>query len=280
MPIRLIALDIDGTLLDSTSQVSAANKEAVAEAIRRGIEVALVTGRRYDFARPIFEQLQGPLTLIVNNGALVKTSEGDTLFRHFLPLEVARRVLASTEPFRAGAGIVFDRPRAGQVIFESIDWDHPRRRAYAERNLEFIGEVTPLESCLTEDPIQVMFTGGVEEMRELFRALTTGESARDFSVSVTEYESRDFSLVDVLAAGCSKGATLRHWALRRGLDRSEIMAVGDNLNDLEMLQFAGHPVVMGNCVPALRELGCRETLSNDEDGVALAIERVAFATGS
>src|SRR5277367_2596437 len=100
MPVRLIALDIDGTLLDEHSQLPASNRDAVAEASARGIEVALVTGRRYDFATPIARQFPCPLTMIVNNGALVKSSSGETQFVNFLPREVAGRVLDATYDFR------------------------------------------------------------------------------------------------------------------------------------------------------------------------------------
>ena len=78
MPVRLIALDIDGTLLNSRMEVSAVNREAIAEATRRGMEVALVTGRRYDFAMPVRQQIEAPITMIVNNGALVRTHDGQT----------------------------------------------------------------------------------------------------------------------------------------------------------------------------------------------------------
>ena len=66
-------------------------------------------------------------------------------------------------------------------------------------------------------------------------------TAGRFTVDLTEYESRDFAMVDVLAAGCTKGATLAEWARRRGYERGEVMAIGDNLNDLEMLEAAGVP---------------------------------------
>src|SRR5271169_2367267 len=115
MAIKLIALDIDGTLLNSRWEVSAINRAAIAEATRRGIEVALVTGRRYDFALPVVQQIASPLTMIVNNGALVRTKDGQTLLRHLLPRETARRVLEATEAWRAATAVVFDRPREKQV---------------------------------------------------------------------------------------------------------------------------------------------------------------------
>ena len=161
MAVRLIAIDIDGTLLDSQWRLPEANRRAIAQAIERGIEVALVTGRRFDFARPIAVQLPGPLTLIVNNGALIKLRDGSTHVRHLLPRRVARQVLEATLQFRDGAAVVFDRPRENQVVFERIDWEDPGRKSYFERNREFIAQASPLESCLTEDPIQVMYSGPV-----------------------------------------------------------------------------------------------------------------------
>ena len=276
MAIKLIAIDIDGTLLDSRWQVPEANRRAIAEAIERGIEVVLVTGRRFDFARPIAEQLPDPLNLVVNNGALIKSKDGTTHLRHLLPRDVARRVLEATPEFRLGAAVVFDRPRENQVVFEQIDWEDPERKGYFERNREFIAQASPLETCLTEDPIQVMYTGPVERMREVEAILRALPLASEFALAVTEYASRNFGLVDVIHPGCSKGAALAEWAAARGVKREEVMAIGDNLNDREMLEFAGVPVVMGNSVPKLKSLGWRETLSNDQSGVAAAIEAYAL----
>src|ERR1700694_4839398 len=121
MAIRLIALDIDGTLLNDQSRLPEANRKAITDASARGIEIALVTGRRYDFAMPIARQIPCPLTMIVNNGALVKGSDGATYLSHRLPREVARRVIDATPQFRQMISVCFDRPRANQVIFEQID---------------------------------------------------------------------------------------------------------------------------------------------------------------
>jgi hydroxymethylpyrimidine pyrophosphatase-like HAD family hydrolase len=108
------------------------------------------------------------------------------------------------------------------------------------------------------------------------------EEARDhrYSVALTEYEFRDFSLVDVLQAGCSKGTALADWARARGYAREEVMAVGDNLNDLEMLEFAGRAVVMGNAIPDLRDRGWAVTTSNDDEGVARAVETFILGRAS
>lgn len=276
MPVRLIALDIDGTLLDENSRLPAVNRDAVAAAATRGIEIALVTGRRYDFAMPIARQFPCPLTMIVNNGALVKSSSGETQFVNLLPRDTAARVLEAAGPFREMASVCFNRPREKQVFYEHIDWNDPLRGAYFQRNREYLAEMRPLGDCLTEDPIQVMFTGYANQMREVETFLAELPFSADYSIARTIYDKRDFGLVDVVAAGCSKGATLAEWVRRRGWSRDDVMAIGDNLNDLEMLQFAGLPVVMGNSVPELKALGWRQTLTNDQCGVAAAIERYAF----
>lgn len=276
MPVRLIALDIDGTLLDERSRLPEINRDAVAEAASRGIEVALVTGRRYDFATPIARQFPCPLTMIVNNGALVKSSAGDTHLVNLLDRGIAGRVLDAANGFRELASVCFNRPRKDQVIYERIDWQDPLRGGYFERNREYLAEMSPLQDCLTEDPIQVMFTGYANQVREVESFLSELPFADEFSLAMTVYDHRDFGLVDVIAAGCSKGATLAEWVRRRGWSREDVMAIGDNLNDLEMLQFAGLPVVMGNSVPELKNLGWRETLSNDQGGVAAAIALYAF----
>lgn len=271
MAIRLIALDIDGTLLDSSWKIPEANVAAVAEAVRRGIEVALVTGRRFDFARPISEQLGCPITMVVNNGALVKSSDGETRLRKLLPVNVARNVVAATKDFVDGTAVVFDRPRENQVIFDRLNIDGASRRGYYERNKQYISFCTPLESCLTEDPIQVMYSGPLAVIRAAARVLSEMSDANQFAMAITEYEARDFALADVLHPAVSKGATLAEWAGLQGYKREEVMAIGDNLNDQEMLEFAGVPVIMGNGVAKLKRNGWRETLSNDEAGVAAAI---------
>jgi hydroxymethylpyrimidine pyrophosphatase-like HAD family hydrolase len=129
---------------------------------------------------------------------------------------------------------------------------------------------------LTEDPIQVMLSGKVAPMRNAEQALRGVEFAQEFALAVTMYEARDFAMIDVLNPFCSKGASLAEWAALRGLAREEVMAIGDNHNDLEMLTFAGIPVVMGNSVPELKTYGWHETRTNDENGVAHAIEQFAL----
>jgi Cof subfamily protein (haloacid dehalogenase superfamily) len=273
--IRLLAVDIDGTLLDSRGRLPEAHRDALVDASGRGVEIALATGRSFHFTQPIAALLPIPLTLIVNNGALVKDRSGASVMRHLLDREVARRVLADTHVHRESVAIMFDRPIGDdmrQMIYEHMDWSHPNRRGYFEKNKAFIAQsAVPLADTLTEDPIQVMFNGSVAPMRALVASLRAMAIADRFSVAVTEYVTRDFTLIDVNGAGCSKGSTLARWTAARGLTRADVMAVGDNLNDVEMLDFAGTAVVMGNATDAIKARGYSVTGTNDNDGLAAAI---------
>jgi HAD superfamily hydrolase (TIGR01484 family) len=235
-----------------------------------------VTGRRYDFAMPVARQIASPLTMIVSNGAIIRTQAGETHMRHLLPRRTAAEVLQLTNRWRPSTGIIFDRPLENQVMVESFDFKDPNRQAYYQRYRESFGEAKPLESCLIEDPIQVMFAGTVAAMREAEAVLRTADGPGNFSVALTIYEHKNFAMIDVLHPDCSKGSSLEQWATLRGVAREEVMAIGDNHNDFEMLSFAGIPVVMGNSVPELKTFGWHETGTNDENGVAQAIERFAL----
>ena len=277
-------MDIDGTLLDSSSRLPAENAQAVSDAAASGIEILLVTGRRFHSARLIAESLPCDLHLITNNGSLIKSKDGATHLRHLLPASTARRVLEATPEFRSCAAVVFDRPRENQVILEQVDFDDPFKGGYFRRSREFIAQVSPLTDCLlpaatgdrAEDPIEVMYVGACSSMRRVLDQLQSQPFATDFSPSLTEYEQKELSILDVLNPGVSKGVALAEWARRRGIAREEIMAIGDNWNDRDMLAFAGLPVVMGNAVAELKSLGHTVTLSNDQNGVAEAIRAYAL----
>ena len=272
--IRLIGIDVDGTLLDSSGRMPAANRDAIHDAIGAGIHVALVTGRSYPFARPVADPLPSAITLIVSNGAVERSTTGVTLARRLLDRVVARAVLDATRPYRDAAALIFDRDDGRQLIFETMDWEHPGRKNYWRRNQSLIEQSIPLEEALVEDPIQVMFNGAAGPMRELADALR--REAIDFAVSLTEYVRRDFSLIDITAPSATKGRALAWRAEQLGLTRDQVMAVGDNFNDVEMLEYAGTPVIMANAVEGLKHRGWHMTGDQNDAGLAQAIRRFAL----
>jgi hypothetical protein len=272
--IRLIGIDIDGTLLDSRGHLPDANRDAIYEAVAAGIHVALVTGRSYPFARPVADTLPDALTLMVSSGAVERSMDGTVLVRRLLDRRVAQTVLAATLPYRDHAALIFDRDETNQIVFETMNWEHPGRKAYWLRNHHLIGQTVPLEDALVEDPIEVMFNGAAVAMRELADSLR--RDARGWAVSLTEYVHRDFSLIDVTAPGATKGHALASRAEQLGLTRDQVMAVGDNFNDIEMLEYAGTPVLMANAVEGLRRPGWHVTGHQDDAGLARAIRELAL----
>jgi Cof subfamily protein (haloacid dehalogenase superfamily) len=274
--IKLIGIDVDGTLLNSRGSVPAANCRAIEDAVGRGIHVAIVTGRSFFFALPAVAVLPDPLTLVVHNGAIARTRAGETLMRRLLPRQSALDVLAATRPWRDSSVLIFDRPLAGQMVYDRYDWAHPNRRRFHERNREIIEQVASLEDAITEDPIEVAYNGSVAAMRDVVATLSADPAGASLSIAVTEYEARDFSLVDVCAPQTTKGTGLAALAALLGIERDEVMAVGDNFNDREMLEWAGVGVVMGNAVPEMLEAGFARTTTNDEAGLGEAIRRFAL----
>jgi Cof subfamily protein (haloacid dehalogenase superfamily) len=270
--IRLLATDIDGTLLNPQFQVSEGDLAALRRAHAAGIEIVLVTGRRHRFALPIAQQLGFDLWLISSNGAVTRSLAGETFHRDLMPAETCRRLCGAMQEFRGHTVLTFDKETKGAIVLERLDELGASIRRWLEKNIEYIEFVVPIEKALGSDPVQAMFCGTMARMSEALRALEGAGMDGTVTVLRTEYPARDLSMIDVLNAGCSKGHALERWAAQRGYGRDEVMAVGDNHNDVEMLEFAGHPVIMGNACAELLGRGWTVTRGNDECGVAGAVE--------
>src|ERR1043166_3286220 len=137
-------------------------------------------------------------------------------------------------------------------------------------NAQFIQYVSPLEKALIEDPIQAMYCGRVARMEEAQQRLNQADFLEEITILKTQYDHRDLCILDILTQACSKGHALRRWAEKHGIPREQVMAIGDNYNDLEMLEFAGLAVVMENASQKLKQSGWKVTASNAESGVARA----------
>ncbi len=274
--LRLIAVDIDGTLLNPEFRISETDLAALRSANSQGIEVILVTGRRHRFALEIAHQLGFDLWLICSNGAVTRSLSGETFHRDMLPLHTCLDLCGAMQEFRGQTVLTFDKEGRGSIVLENLKYLEGSIQRWLEKNMEHIEFVVPIENALTTDPVQAMFCGPVALMQQALRALD--RTGLPITVLRTEYPGRDLSIVDVLNAGCSKGHALERWANHRGITRNQVMAVGDNYNDIEMLAFAGRPFIMGNASEELRGRGWPETRSNAESGVAAAIEHVLHGT--
>ncbi len=279
-PVRLAAIDMDGTLLPTFAQaISPRNARALKAAQEAGITVAIATGRRAAYTMPLLEGhgLRADTPLITSNGAVIRTLGGECLERRQLESRVARGLCGLLRPFGAVV-FTFDRPGHGELVLEDLEQAHGRIALWVAANRSAIEVVKPLEDALVdgEDPIQGMVAGGLSKMRNAEKALKASPWAAYCQCIKTEYPGRDLSLLDLLPLGVSKGWALENLAARLGVDRKEVMAIGDNWNDVEMLEWAGQGVMMGNAATELLTMakmrGWKQAPPNNDDGVAVVLE--------
>jgi Cof subfamily protein (haloacid dehalogenase superfamily) len=269
--VRLVALDIDGTLLRSDRTISSRTREAIDRARAGGVRVVLVTGRRHPSARRVALALGGVVPLVLHNGALV-VEDGRVLRSR--PLSRAAAGRASAAGRAAGAEPVLHCGAKGEgwLLVDAAARRSGIVGSYLERAGPEVRVVPDLAAAVEmEDPIQVMFGGTQAEMAALLPALAgaLGEEAR---IERTVYRASGLILLDVLHPAAGKADALAFLQRRWGVTASETLAIGDNWNDREMLESAGLGFVMGNADPDLLALGLPVLPANDEDGVARAVE--------
>jgi len=281
--IKLLALDLDGTLLDSHGRIPEANRTAIRRAEESGVLVTIATGRRFRDARPIGLDLELNAPLLTHNGALIKYAQTlETVNVSLLRTPAVNEILRVGKAFGGDALVSTDPAGKGTLLYDTVSADNIPLQKYIRWSKTLHGEdaersvvhVAALENVVAnEKVIHVSFSGGCAPMADLTACLKE-ELAETVTILTTIYPRLDFTLIDILPPDASKGAGVEKLAAYNQLGREEVMVMGDNFNDLEMLEFAGTPVVMGNADPKLLE---REefytTVSNDENGVAVAIEK-------
>jgi len=272
--IRLLAIDIDGTLLDSKHQMPPANLQALRHAHESGVEVVLVTGRRHRYAMSVAAMLGFEHWVISSNGAVTRSTQGELFHRDLLPAASARALIAHMNSFRGQLVLTFDVDAKGAIIVEGLQEMTRSIRLWLEKNMEYIQIVQPIEDALATDPVQAMFCGPIVLMRQAEAMLADPAIQAQTTVLKTQYDARDLCILDVLNRDCSKGHALKRWTASKGLAPEQVMAIGDNYNDVEMLEFAGHAVIMENACPELKQNGWQVTLSNDQCGVAAVVETI------
>jgi hypothetical protein len=286
--IKLLALDLDGTVVNSRGEVSERNLQSLKLAEERGVLVTIATGRRFRDARPLAFKLSLNAPIITHNGTLIKHAEtlGIVSLRLIEQKTVAEIIRVGAE-FGADAMLSCDPHGKGSLLYDRISEDNfPlqkyiawSRRLHGDEAEDSVRHVESLPKIIADvETIHVSFSGHCAPMRRLQTYLQQ-ELNDTVKVLATVYEDRDFTLLDVLPPEASKGFGLHQLTRASGISPAEVMAVGDNFNDLEMLEYAGTAVVMGNAAPQMFENPkYLQTLSNDEDGVALAIERFILNT--
>ena len=301
----MIAIDMDGTLLGLDGKVSRRNLASLQLAHEHGAEVVIATGRRHCYAMQVLRGLglDGSNALISSNGTVIRTLGAKLLHRQHIANRTARWLCEHIGEFRSTLLLTFDtvgpdgEDTRGALVCEGMAELHTSIGRWMKANEAYIQHVPSLETLLREapedrSPIQAMLCGPIERMRAAEAHLLThpAVSAVDAEVHAgaeitlhrTEYPERDLCIVDILPAGCSKASALEQLMQERGLHAEEIMAIGDNWNDLPMLRLAGRSVLMGNAPEELKamaqESGWTLAPRHEQDGVAVAIETL-FASG-
>lgn len=267
MPVRLVYLDVDGTLLTPDREISVATKHALGRARDRGVLIGLATGRKYDSALPYAREAGAEAPMILYNGGRVVTrEEGRALHREDLPVHFARRALALLDGYDIQCNLYVD----DELYVRELT---PRLRESMEKDgvkAEVVGDLAPL---LNRDPAKLLLIGPGEEL-EAFR-----EQYLRGLASPPNLVRSEPTYLEILPPGVSKGAALERVCRLLDIPLACTAAVGDSFNDVEMLETAGLGIAMGNSPEAVRRRADAVTDSNSEDGVARALERYVLGKG-
>ncbi|MBX3244430.1 MAG: HAD family phosphatase [Acidobacteria bacterium] len=281
--IKLLALDLDGTVLNSKGEVSEENRSAIKAAEEKGVLVTIATGRRFRDAFHIGRELGLNAPLITHNGALIKYADSlQTVEASLLETETAREVVRVGKKYNGDALVSADPIGKGTLFYDRISDDNiPLQRyiqwaesMHGEEAHDAVHHVHSLEEAICDHSvIHISFSGGCRSMSEMEKILRA-ELGASVTFLPTIYPKLDFTLLDILPFPASKGHGVSHLAGLNNISPDEVMVIGDNFNDLEMLLYCGTPVVMGNASEDLLEHGnFYRTTGNNENGVARAIER-------
>ncbi|HUT34497.1 MAG TPA: Cof-type HAD-IIB family hydrolase [Planctomycetota bacterium] len=272
---RLLAVDIDGTLLDSSSHLRPAVREALRRAVASGLSVVLCTGRRYRTAVPIAEELGLALPLICHSGALVKdTASHRTLFVQAMTPEVLRLLLDAL-------GDVGLTPMVYTDTFHTQTDFYVQRGApltpyhadYLMKNHGWYRLVKSLDGGLPAPAVQVCTFGELDELhrvRPLLRERLAGRTTCHL-LSSAKYLG---NFLEFQNGAASKWSALRSLLDARGIAPEEVVAIGDDENDISMLRAAGLGIAMGNAAYAVKSAAHLVAPSNDDDGVARVIDKL------
>ena len=281
--IKLLALDLDGTLLNSRGEIPDANRTAIRAAEERGVLVTIATGRRFRDGRPVGLELELNAPLVTHNGALLKYADTlETVAASLIATETALEIVRVGKEFGGDALVSADPHGKGSLLYDRLSDDNIplkkyiawAKRLHGDEAEEAVMHVEDLNDVLNKhEVIHISFSGGCERMEEMAEVLRA-ELGDTVTILSTIYPRLDFTLIDILPPDASKGEGLEKLVILNQLTPGEVMAIGDNFNDVEMLEFAGTAVVMGNADPSLLERDeFYTTVSNDENGVAAAIDR-------
>ncbi|EUJ28225.1 hypothetical protein MFLO_12541 [Listeria floridensis FSL S10-1187] len=279
--IKVIASDMDGTLLNSDIYVTEENVKAIESAREKGIHFVLCTGRMYDDAMSLIHKAGLFAPAICMNGAEIRDEHGNVLLQHVIDKDLARKtfqVLTDlgmyTEVFTDIGPISTNRAKGKAFMIQMFQKLHPDRNLdtiteHVEERFEAknIHEINDPERIFSNDEMQVLkfisFSADSDVLKEAQKTLNASNE-----LSVTSSFSDN---IEITHRAAQKGISLQYYVEKQGISLAETFAIGDNMNDISMLKMAGYSVAMGNAETAVKKLAKFTTTTNDENGVAKAI---------
>lgn len=280
MPYRLLALDIDGTLVTDDRVVTERTITAIGLAVKKGVLVTLCTGRSLSTSRPVAEQIHLNAPLILNGGALLyDTSQSKALYAHNLGKALALEAVCQLRAVQCHPIVYSPLPDCRYFYYDHPNPENPSFQEYLRRNPERARLIPDVKAALIEDAAYVVVTDRDERIRSLAPAVERGLPETTITLEVSPI-NRAYCHLTVAPYGISKGSGLRALARLLGISLCDTIAVGDNLNDLDLLDTAGLGVAMGNARPETKAHADYVTASNNEDGVAEVIERFILKGGT
>jgi Cof subfamily protein (haloacid dehalogenase superfamily) len=270
----MLAIDLDGTLVRKDGTMGERTRQALQAAARRGIRIVICTGRRFRTTLPILSQLDLQVPVIVHGGQLIKdVRTAETLHHHYLSQEICLDTVKFLRQHGVAPIVYVDLFTQGTDIHLDNDRDgHPYHLQYMERNrpyCRFVGDVTQL-FCP-----QTIHVGALADRESLERV--DAQLTAEFGQSIRHLIIRDTGspgyYLEIMSAGSSKWRALSVLMQAEGIAPAEVISIGDEVNDLEMIVHAGLGVAMGNAVPAIKTAAAYVTLTNEEDGVAHVVEQ-------
>jgi len=274
MKYKLIAIDMDGTLLNSDNEISERNQSAIREAADKGIKVVLTTGRIYSSALFYAKSLNISTPIISCNGAYIaEHDKSNILYESPISVDSIKDVIELAEKenmhYHFYDDSTFYARELNETVIKYYNWN--KKRDEMDRiNINIIEN--PFEVVQNEKLNVYKFVFVENDREKLLRFKKKLESIKNIEIA-----SSWINNVEVMNKGVSKGKALEELCKLFGINKGEVVAIGDNENDISMLEFAGLSVAMGNGVEKARKISCVVTDTNDNDGVGMAIEKYVLA---
>ncbi|MDQ3854853.1 MAG: Cof-type HAD-IIB family hydrolase [Chloroflexota bacterium] len=273
MKYRLVALDIDGTLLDSRGELRPAVREAVREVIRSGVLVTLATGRRFDTASAVAAELGIELPIVLHGGTLIQDSlTAEVLYEDRLPPDVLQTVILEVVA-DGHQPILYCSPLVqSELLSGPPDRDNGPTASYLARQPR-VRRRPYRELGRADHVISVAVFEAEDVLRPLYERLSAWQTCEAILWLPDPLYPEVPYLLDVVNQGCSKAKAIAHLAAQYGITMEEVLAIGDQVNDLDLLTAVGLGVAMGNAIPEVQARAKVAVGTNDEDGVVEALHR-------